>query len=162
MSEQPEEVQAPPVEQTGPVELPSDHPLVKTLEVLKAQNKELKAKASRLDEIEEAQKSELEKALARAEAAETDIAKRDAAAAAKELAEKVAAAKGVSASVLRGSTQEELEAHADSILALLPEKPKAATPGSGGNRGDDIDSEDELQDTTPGMGSLRAGYNQKG
>lgn len=99
-------------------------------------------KAKRLDEIEEANKSELEKLQARAEAAEAMIAERDKADAARALAEEVAKDKGVSASVLRGSTREELEAHADSILAILPEKPRAATDGSGGNRGDDIEAEE--------------------
>lgn len=103
---------------------------------------ELRAKAQKADEIEDAQKSELEKALARADAAEAKLAEREKADAARKLAEEVAEAKGVSASVLRGSTREELEAHADSILALLPEKPKAASPGSGGDRGDDIDEEE--------------------
>lgn len=53
-------------------QLPADHPLVKTLAAQKAAIKELKAKASRLDEIEEAQKSEAEKVadrLAKADAA---------------------------------------------------------------------------------------------
>ena len=103
---------------------------------------ELRSKAQKAQDLEDAQKSELEKALARAEAAEAKLAEREKADAARKLAEEVADAKGVSASVLRGSTREELEAHADSILALLPEKPKAATPESGGDRGDDID-EDE-------------------
>lgn len=140
MSEQ-VEVQE-PVETTEPVQLPSDHPLVKTLAVQKEQIKELRSKASRLDELEDAQKTELQKAIDRAEKAEAVIAKREQADAARALAEDVATAKGVSASVLRGTTKEELEAHADSILALLPEKPKAATPGSGGDRGDDIDEEE--------------------
>lgn len=107
-----------------------------------ARAKENADKAKRLDDLEEAQKSELEKLTARAEAAEAKIAEREKADAARSLAEEVATAKGVTASVLRGSTREELEAHADSILALMPEKPKAATPGSGGNRGDDIEAEE--------------------
>lgn len=130
-----------------------------------ARAKENADKAQRLDDLEEAQKSETEKLVARAEAAEARLAEREKADAARALAEDVAKVKGVSASVLRGSTREELEAHADSILALLPEKPKAATDGSGGDRGDDIDSSDELEETTPGMGTLRAGYessNRKG
>lgn len=57
-------------------QLPADHPLVKTLAALKAQNKELKGKAKRADEYEEAQKSEAEKVadrIARAEAAEAAV-----------------------------------------------------------------------------------------
>lgn len=45
-----------------PIQLPDDHPLVKTLAEQKKAIKDLKTKASRLDEIEEAQKSETEKA----------------------------------------------------------------------------------------------------
>lgn len=107
-----------------------------------ARAKENADKAKRLDELEEAQKSETEKLVARAEAAEAKLAERDKADTARSLAEEVAKVKGLSASVLRGSSKEELEAHADSILALMPEKPKAASPGSGGDRGEDIDAEE--------------------
>lgn len=98
--------------------------------------------AKRLAELENANKSDLEKALARAEAAEKQLAEREQADKARALADEVAKAKGVSAGVLRGSTREELEAHADEILALIPPKPKAATDQSGGDRGDDIDKEE--------------------
>ncbi|WP_137771811.1 MULTISPECIES: hypothetical protein [unclassified Microbacterium] len=109
---------------------------------------DLRAKAQKAQELEDAQKTELEKALARAEAAEAKIAEREKADAARSLADQVAKEKSegrqtpISASILRGSTREELEAHADEILALLPEKPKAATPGTGGERGDDIEEEE--------------------
>lgn len=60
-------------------QLPDDHPLVKTLEAQKATIKELKARTKRLDEIEEASKTEAEKTadrIAKAEAeAETVPAK---------------------------------------------------------------------------------------
>lgn len=113
-----------------------------------ARAKENSDKAKRLDDLEEAQKSELEKLTARAEAAEAKIAEREKADATRALADEVAKAKSegrttpISASILRGSTREELEAHADEILALIPEKPKAATDGTGGARGDDIDEEE--------------------
>lgn len=109
---------------------------------------DLRAKAQKAQELEDAQKSDLEKAQARAEAAEAKIAARDKADAARALADEVARAKSegrstpISASILRGSTREELEAHADEILALLPDKPKAATAGTGGDRGDDIEGEE--------------------
>lgn len=45
-----------------PVKLPDDHPLVTALAAQKAKNQALEEKARRLDEIEEAQKSEAEKA----------------------------------------------------------------------------------------------------
>lgn len=44
------------VEKSSPEQLPDDHPLVRALASQKALNKELKAKAAKLDEIENAQK----------------------------------------------------------------------------------------------------------
>lgn len=108
----------------------------------------LRAKAQKADKLEDAARTDLERAQARADAAEAKIAERDKADAARALANEVAKAKSegrstpISASILRGSTREELEAHADEILALLPEKPKAATAGTGGDRGDDIEGEE--------------------
>lgn len=61
-------------EQEQAHELPADHPLVKTLAAQKAAIKELKGKASRLDALEEAQKSETEKAADRIAKAETEVA----------------------------------------------------------------------------------------
>lgn len=61
-------------EESHDVELPSDHPLVKTLAAQKATIRELKAKASRLDEIEESQKSETEKFTERLSKAEAEAA----------------------------------------------------------------------------------------
>ena len=55
-------------------QLPADHPLVKTLAAQKAAIRELKAKASRLDEIEEAQKTETERNADRIAKAEAEVA----------------------------------------------------------------------------------------
>lgn len=55
-------------------ELPTDHPLVKTLAAQKAEIKDLKGKAARLAEIEEAQKSDAEKANDRIAKAEAEAA----------------------------------------------------------------------------------------
>lgn len=154
MSEQEQQTQTETEQVTEPVQLPADHPLVKAYEATKAKYAELREKATRLDEYEEAQKTELEKANARAEAAEKWKADREAKDAAALLVAEVAEAKGVPASALRGATKEELEAHADEILALLPEKPKGATAASGGNRGDDIEggelSAEEIVQTATG------------
>ena len=54
----------------APLQLPADHPLVKTLAEQKKALKEFKAKAQRLDEIEESQKSEAEKTAERVRLAE--------------------------------------------------------------------------------------------
>lgn len=55
-------------------ELPADHPLVKALAAQKAEIKDLKTKAKRLDEIEEASKSESEKVADRIAKAEAEAA----------------------------------------------------------------------------------------
>lgn len=53
-----------------PITLPDDHPLVRTLAEQKKAIKELREKAGRLDQIEEAQKSEADKATERLTKAE--------------------------------------------------------------------------------------------
>ena len=86
---------------------------------------ELKKAADRLSEIEQANQTEAEKAQARAEAAEKRASELEA----KALRAEVAAAKGVPAALLTGSTQEELEAAADALLAFKGEQ-KSAGPSS--------------------------------
>jgi hypothetical protein len=89
---------------------------------------ELKARAAKLAEIEEANKTEAEKAQARAEAAEKRAAELEA----KALRAEVAAAKGVPVALLTGSTQEELEAAADALIAFRGEQkagPKSESLG---------------------------------
>jgi hypothetical protein len=75
MSENTTEVAEPAIEvdqSEQKAELPADHPLVKTLALQKAEIRDLKGKAGRLAEIEEAQKSESEKAADRIAKAETE------------------------------------------------------------------------------------------
>lgn len=91
---------------------------------------ELKAKAAKFDEAEEANKSELDKALARADKAETELeaARLDA------LRSRVAAAKNLPAELagrLTGTTEEELEADADTLAELL--RPKQEGTATGGH-----------------------------
>lgn len=75
MSEQIAETPAPPASETpAAVELPADHPLVKTLAEQKKAIKELKARTARLDEIEDAQKSESEKVAERLAKADAEVA----------------------------------------------------------------------------------------
>lgn len=109
---------------------------------------EFKEKAGRLDELEEKNRTDLEKAEARAVAAEQAIAERDAADAkakaeadaAAELAEltkSVAEAKGVDAALLRGGSKEDLEKHADLVLAAIGEqKPRRNYNPAAGTGGD--------------------------
>jgi hypothetical protein len=94
--------------------------------------------AQRLAEIEDANKTELEKIAARADAAEKRAAELEA----KSIRSDVAAAKGVPASLLTGSTQEELEASADALIAFRGEQagkklviPNEGKTPTGGNPG---------------------------
>ncbi|GAA0960230.1 hypothetical protein [Frigoribacterium faeni] len=97
-------------------------------------------KAKKFDEHEEANKSEIEKITARAEAAEKAIAERETKEAAAKLREEIATEKGfadrkIKASALRGSTREELEAHADELLELVPAPPAAPSAEGQGQVG---------------------------
>ena len=127
----------------APIELPADHPLLKTLSNLRVEIKELKGYKARVDEIEEAQKTELQKAQERAEAAETALAEREAKEALAALVADVAEVKKVPAAVLRGSTREELEAHADTYLASLPVIPNAPSADGLGAVGGTVTGSDE-------------------
>jgi len=73
---------------------------------------DVKARADKLAEIEEANKSEAEKVAERLAAAEKRAAELEA----KATRAEIAAAKGVPAQLLTGSTQEELEASADALI----------------------------------------------
>ena len=88
---------------------------------LEKQIRELKPLAAKARELEEASKSELDKAAERAAAAEA----RAAAAEAQLVRKDIAAAKGLkpeAAEFLTGTTPEEIEASADKLLALMPEQ----------------------------------------
>lgn len=93
------------------------------------------------ENAEKAQKTD--EAIARAEKAEGKLADRDSKEAAQKLRDEVAKDKGfddrkINAAALRGSTREELEAHADELLALVPEPPAAPSADGQGNVGDPI------------------------
>lgn len=85
----------------------------------------LRDKAQKFDAAEQANMTELEQYKTRAEAAEQWKAQRESQDSAAKLAADVAKEKGVPVSALRGSTKEELEAHADELLTHLPKKPAA-------------------------------------
>ena len=89
-----------------------------------ARAKENKSKADKLDEIEEASKTALEKATERAQKAENQVKAYKQEAQRKQWLEEVSSETGLPASVLRGSTREEIEAHAQ-ILKPYFEKPSA-------------------------------------
>jgi hypothetical protein len=120
------------------IQLPDDHPLVKTLAAQKEQLQKLKAeraadaeKASKWDAAEAAQLSAIEKAEKRAEAAEKELNSTRLEA----LRASVALAKGLTptqAKRLIGSTSEELEADADELLADIKNTKPGSAPSSEG------------------------------
>ena len=77
---------------------------------------ELKAKAIKYDEQIEAEKSELQKANERADGLQAELDAIRTAQQVRTMREDVATAKGVPASLLTGSTQEECEAQADALV----------------------------------------------
>lgn len=145
--------------------LPGSHPLVKAYAAEREKNKTLKAevaanadaveKAKKFDELEAANRTELQNAQARAEAAEKSLKEREAAEAKakadadakaeldKERAE-VAKAKGIAESLLRGSSKDDFEKHADELIeAGIKVKPAPSSDGQG-DTGDAIDGGKEL------------------
>lgn len=105
-------------------------------------------KAKKFDEHEEASKTELQKMQARAEAAEKAVQDRDAKDASVKLRDEIAKEKKfderkISASALRGSSREELEAHADELLALVP-APAATASADGQGANGTVIGEGEL------------------
>jgi|GEM_PF-6471957 len=100
----------------------------KLIENLRKEKADFQAKATRLDEIEDANKSDLEKWTQKA----SEFEQRAQAAEAQLLRSQVAAAKGLTpaqAARLSGGNQEELEADADELLELFGQ-PKATPSGS--------------------------------
>jgi len=96
---------------------------------------ELRARAARLDELEAAGRTELERAVARAEAAEARAAELERREQAEAWRREVSAATGVDARLLTGSTREEMEAFAATYLEINPPRPPEAAgvvPSEGG------------------------------
>lgn len=78
---------------------------------------ELKAKASRFDEIEEANKSELQKATERADELQSRLDEMTRAEELRKIKTQVSTETGVPANLLTGSTVEECKAQAEALLA---------------------------------------------
>ncbi len=120
---------------------------------------ELSPAAARLAEIEESNKTADQKATERFEALEKSDREKDAALTEREqklLRYEVAAAKGLdlkAALRLQGSTKEELEADADEFAKSFVVGGVGEVPGAGAR------GETRIQ-TTPGIGTLRAGYEE--
>ena len=113
--------------------------------------KELEPVAAKAVELEEASKSELQKAQERAEAAEKALAEATATAARAE----VAAAKGVPVALLSGDTREALEASADALLAFRDETARKGNYAPSEGRTSNIDKGGELREFTRNLFAAR-------
>lgn len=82
-----------------------------------ADYEDLKAKASKLDELEEANKSELQKATERANSLEAELNELKKANEVRAMREKVANETGIPTNLLTGFTEEECKAQAEAIKA---------------------------------------------
>ena len=87
-----------------------------------ADYEDLKAKASKFDEMEEANKSELQKATERANSLEAELKAMKSAEEVRVMRENVAKETGIPSNLLTGATEEECKAQAEAIKAY-------ATPG---------------------------------
>ena len=81
-----------------------------------ADYEQLKDKAAKFDQVEEASKSDLQKEQDKSAKLQAELDKMKAQASAQAARDKVAAAKGVPAHLLTGSTEEECTAQADKLL----------------------------------------------
>ena len=93
---------------------------------------DLKAKAAKFDELEEANKTELQKAKERADSLQAQIDSMNKANALRELRDEVSREKGVPANLLTGGTKEECEAQADQILSFASKQPGYPVVKDGG------------------------------
>lgn len=84
---------------------------------------ELKSKAAKFDEAEEASKTELQKATEQRDAFKAELDNMKKANSLRELREKVATEKGIPANLLTAETEEDCNAQADAILSFA--KPNA-------------------------------------
>lgn len=96
---------------------------------------DLKAKAAKLEELEEKGKTELQKAQEAAATAQRELESMRARAQRADLAQKIAQEKGVPVSLITGETQEDMERSADALIAWKTPAPapKVKTPGAHDN-----------------------------
>lgn len=116
-----------------------------------AKLKELEPVAAKAVELEEASKSELQKAQERAEAAERALADATVAAARAE----VAAEKGVPVALLSGDSREALIASADALLAFRDETARKGNYAPSEGRTSNIDKGGELREFTRNLFATR-------
>lgn len=108
-----------------------------------AKAEEYKAKAARLDEIEEASKSELQKTQEAYDKASKELSDLKAAREHDELVSKVSQATGIPASLLHGSTEDELTESANAVSVFVEsKKPSYPTDKGGGTTSKGMSKED--------------------
>lgn len=98
--------------------------------------------AQRLAEIEESSKSELQKAIEARDAALKRVTEFESAQQVSSWKQEVATAAGLPVDVLRGSTREEIEAHAETLKPLIAQSQRGPFVPSPGNIPDHPVSED--------------------
>ena len=96
-----------------------------------ADYEDLKAKAAKFDEVEEAQKSELQKVTERASALENELNSMKEAEKVRNIRESVSKETGIPAHLLTGSTKEECEAQATAIADFAKPTPYPAVKDAG-------------------------------
>lgn len=89
---------------------------------------ELKTSKAELDKIKSASQTEIEKALERANQAETKLSAYEAKEQAAQWAAEIVKDSEIPASVLRGNTREELQAHFDQLKDLAPKPARTPVP----------------------------------
>ena len=130
----PEDTQQPadePKTEPEPATKPTDAPAQETDWKAEARKWEERAKANkgaadRLAEIEEASKTEAQKAAERLAAAEAKVAEFEQREQVAKWKDEVAKATGVPAAALAGSSKDEIEAHAETLKPLIAGQTKAA------------------------------------
>ena len=88
---------------------------------------DLKAKAEKLDELEDANQSELDKVRKQFESTKAELDELKSAQQVTEWKNTVAKDTGVPASVLRGTTEDDIRSHAESLKALIKSGPVVPT-----------------------------------
>lgn len=97
----------------------------------RADYEELKEKAAKLDKIEEAAKSDLQKATDRAEALQKELDQMKASAKVREIRDAVAAEAGIPGNLLTGDTEEACRQQADAIKAFAKQNNYPAVKDGG-------------------------------
>lgn len=144
-TEAPEATEAPEVEttETAATDLNAEVEKWKALaRKNEARAKENADKARRLDEVEKANMSELEKAQARL----AELEQESSANALKALRATIAAEAGVPATLLNGADEDSLRESAQALIAFKGTSPKAPTPDGQGKVGTPIGSVAQLTD----------------